>query len=434
MAVTGGLKGATAGLLERVGPAFPKAPLVVALSGGADSAVCAWAAMALGRQIRAVTVDHGLPESAPLVAAAVRIASQLGIDHRVLPAETGDRSEGSLRSARYLALESSAAAGEILLTGHTADDHAETVLGNLIRGAGATGLSGIPVVRDRWCRPLLQVRRDETRAAASLLGLPYADDPGNQDAAIRRSRLRTEVIPYLEGLNPGFREALIRTARLAAADERSLEERSAAIPVMTASGEVRLAAASLQASGVAVASRAVRRGLRSLLHPYAGSLADVESVLRVALGGASVAPLAGGLEAAREGPWVVIHGRAPLPVPAETGLPVPGSIRFGRWVVSAEAVPVVPALPPSRWRLPLAGAGGLVVRPARRGDTIDMAAGSKSVAESLREAAVAPRLRRVWPVVEQAGRMVWVVGARHVPGAAAAPGDPAVMLRVEESG
>ena len=84
-----------------------------------------------------------------------------------------------------------------ILLGHTADDQAETVLGNLLRSAGTRGLSGIRPQRDRFVRPLLEVSRSETRRLAALLDLPFVDDPQNDDLSIRRNRLRTETIPAL---------------------------------------------------------------------------------------------------------------------------------------------------------------------------------------------------------------------------------------------
>ncbi|MBU1226661.1 MAG: tRNA lysidine(34) synthetase TilS [Actinobacteria bacterium] len=434
MAGAGRLTSSAASLLERVGGGFPSGPIAVALSGGADSAVCAWAAMAAGRQVRAITADHGLPESAALVAAAVEISAMLGLDHRVVAAGCDDTSEAGLRVARYAALEAAAAPGESLVSGHTADDQAETTLGNLLRGAGALGLAGIPSRRGRWHRPLLGESRAVVREAAVELGLPFADDPGNLDVRIRRSRIRTEVIPYLEQFNPSLRPALVRTAQLSADDEAALEGRASAVPIGWAAGEVRMAAAALAAVPKAVASRAVRRGLRMLLDPYAGDLSDVIAVLSVAAGEAPAASISTGLVAAREGPWVTIFEPGALPPPLEAVLPVPGDVRFGRWVIEADRVEAAPLPPLSRRVLALpSDHGRLLVRAARSGDTIAMGEGSKSVAEALREAGVPARLRVVWPVVTEAGRMVWVIGSRHAAGAAAEAGRPATVLRVREA-
>jgi len=429
----GRLTSDAATLLERVSGEYPPDPIAVALSGGADSAVCAWAAVASGRRVRAITVDHGLPESAELVEAAVEIASMLGLDHVVVAAVSDDNSEAGLRSARYAAIEDAAEPGESLVSGHTEDDQAETVLGNLLRGAGAAGLAGIPAARGRWHRPLLGVSREAARAAASELGLPFADDPGNVDVTVRRSFIRTGVIPYLEQLNPSVRDALARAARLAADDEAALDVRASAVPVLAVEGEVRIAVAALSAVPRAVASRAVRRGLRMMLAPYAGDLGDVAAVLSAAAGEVPSASISTGLIAVREGPWVTIHDPAVVESSVSVVIPVPGEVRFGRWVVTAQRVAAAPLPSLSRRVLALPSSGGsLAVRAARPGDTIAMGEGSKSVAEALREAGVPVRLRAVWPVVEQAGRMVWVVESRYASGAAAEQGSPATVLRVRE--
>ncbi|MCJ7726045.1 MAG: tRNA lysidine(34) synthetase TilS [Acidimicrobiia bacterium] len=413
---------------------FPPGPIVVALSGGADSAVCAWAAVASGCKVRAIIADHGLPESAALVSAAVQIAVLLGVAYEVVPAFSEDASEAGLRDVRYAAIAAAAGADESLVTGHTADDQAETTLGNLLRGAGAAGLAGIPVSRGRWHRPLLGVSREATRAAARELGLPFADDPGNVDAGVRRSRIRTEVIPYLEQLNPSVRDALRRAARLASDDDLVLGGRADAIPVRVAHGEIRLPAAALSTVPTAVASRAVRRGLRVALHPYAGDLGDVAAVLSVAAGEVAACSVSGDWMAVREGPWVTIHRPGVLEPAAAAAIPVPGTARCGRWIVDAVQVDSAPAPSPAQWMLALpAGHGDLSVRSAVAGDTISMGDGSKAVGDALREAGVPARLRAVWPVVEEAGRMVWVIGSRIAAGVTASPGSPATVLRARES-
>ena len=157
MARTGGL---SQGLCERITAGLPDAQLVVALSGGADSAVLAACLATLDRPVRAVTIDHGLAASASLVAAAREIAAAVDLAHVVIVVEAV-AGEGPLREVRLAALEQAAGPDEVIVTGHTADDQAETVLGNLLRGAGSAGLSGIPGRRDRWARPMLSVTRAE---------------------------------------------------------------------------------------------------------------------------------------------------------------------------------------------------------------------------------------------------------------------------------
>lgn len=378
---------------------LPEGRVVVALSGGADSATLAWALS--GRaQTRAVTVDHGLPASARLVDAARRIATLLGLDHEVVTIVPGGSSETALRQARLAALEAATTPDEWIATGHTADDQAETVLGNLLRGAGSGGLAGIPRVRGRFIRPLLAVTRADTRALAATLDLPFLDDPQNDDLEIRRNRLRHVTLPVLAyDYNPALRQALVRTARLAAADDETLEERAAAVPLVRDEEAVFVPAGALRTLPEAVASRVVRRALRLIDGPHAGMARSVEAVLAAVDGRTRTLP--GELTARREGPFVVVHGTPPDP-PDPITIEPPGEARFGPWRITVGGRGVA---------VPLADAP-LRVRAARPGDRIALREGAKKVTDALREAGVAPRLRARWPVVEQHGRIAWVVGVR----------------------
>ena len=202
------------------------AAVVIGLSGGADSlaltAAVAFEAPKLGIAATAVVVDHGLQPGSDVVAArAVEAAEKLGVAARVIPVTVGTEGglEAAARAARRGALVATAreaGAGAILLA-HTLDDQAETVLIGLARGAGATSLAGMAPVRTEdgidWIRPLLDVRRETTRAACTAQGLPPWNDPHNLDRRFLRVRVRQDVLPVLEDeLGPGVATALARTA------------------------------------------------------------------------------------------------------------------------------------------------------------------------------------------------------------------------------
>ncbi|MDX1689582.1 MAG: tRNA lysidine(34) synthetase TilS [Acidimicrobiia bacterium] len=399
MAAAGGL---SRDLLDRVAARLPDAPLVVALSGGADSAALARCLLALGRAVRAVTVDHGLPASGDLVEGARRVAAELGLDHEVVevPPASG---EGPLRDVRLEALEAAARPGEVVATGHTADDQAETVLGNLLRGAGAAGLSGIPGSRTGWVRPFLGVTREEARAAAD--GLPFVDDPDNVDPDVRRSWLRTRAIPFLEDREGDrVRPALRRAGGLLAADDALLERRAAAVPVLRRDPFVAVAAAPLTTLPGPVAARVARRLLRTAVPPYAGAADDVDGVLQVARSGRSRSVL--GRLVSREGGLVVVGPEATEPPgPADLGT----GIRWGRWTFTVGGDG--PGLSRRSALLP-ADRRPFRVRAWAPGDRLDTEIGSKPVAEILREVGVPARFRPEWPVVDADGTMAWVVGGR----------------------
>ena len=197
--------------------------LLLAVSGGSDStALMLLAARWAKRRQRApkllaVTIDHGLRSESKREAAAVkRIARRLGVPHRVLRWR-GRKPEAGLqaaaREARYLLLAQAAmrAGYEHILTAHTLDDQAETVLLRLARGSGLTGLAGmahasaLPVGAQAsifLVRPLLGVPKSRLVATLRAAGIGYREDPSNRDPRFTRARLRG-LMPALahEGLD-----------------------------------------------------------------------------------------------------------------------------------------------------------------------------------------------------------------------------------------
>lgn len=187
----------------------------VALSGGPDSLALAGVA-ARERPTTALIVDHGLQADSAQVADRARAqALQLGcVDAQVIPVTVGAHGgpEAAARTARYAALDSARGQQPVLL-GHTLDDQAETVLLGLGRGSGPRSVAGMRPYDPPWCRPLLGVRREVTRAGCVELGLTPWLDPHNSDSRFTRVRLRSEVLPLLEDvLGGGVAEALARTA------------------------------------------------------------------------------------------------------------------------------------------------------------------------------------------------------------------------------
>lgn len=161
-----------------------------AVSGGPDSLALLVLASEAGCSVTAWHVDHGLrPGSAGEAEVVAQAANRWGaaFEARSAQCEPGPNLEARARQARYQVLPKG------VLTGHTADDQAETVLLNLMRGAGLDGLAGIDPAR----RPLLALRRHETQALCDSLGLEPVQDPSNLDPAHRRNRVRHELLPLL---------------------------------------------------------------------------------------------------------------------------------------------------------------------------------------------------------------------------------------------
>ena len=197
--------------------------LLLAVSGGSDSTALLVLAARWAKRLKrppkltAITIDHGLrPESAGEAAAVKRLARRLGVTHRTLRWR-GDKPKSGLqeaaRIARYRLLAQAAArAGcEHVLTAHTLDDQAETVLFRLARGSGLTGLAGmaqasvLPVGGETaifLVRPLLYVSKARLVATLKAAGIDHSEDPTNRDPRYARARLRT-LMPALarEGLD-----------------------------------------------------------------------------------------------------------------------------------------------------------------------------------------------------------------------------------------
>ncbi|GAB3131554.1 tRNA lysidine(34) synthetase TilS [Tsukamurella serpentis] len=211
----------------RASAAPGRSEVAVALSGGADSLALLTGALAAGLDTVALVVDHGLQDGSAAVAErAAATARDLGVLRaQVLTVQVDGAGgpEAAARTARYRALDA-ARDGSPVLLGHTLDDQAETVLLGLGRGSGARSLAGMAPWAPPYGRPLLGVRRDETRRACTELGLHPWEDPHNLDPRFTRVRLRTEVLPLLEEvLGGGVAPSLARTAASLRADNEALD-------------------------------------------------------------------------------------------------------------------------------------------------------------------------------------------------------------------
>jgi tRNA(Ile)-lysidine synthase len=197
--------------------------VAVAFSGGADSTALLWATarqgVLLGVEVVALHVNHGLqPEAAAWEAQAQAVVERLtaaGLPVRLrvrrlagAPA-VGESVEAWARRGRYAALAEAAreVRASLVLLAHHADDQAETVLLQALRGAGPAGLAAMPerwVSADgiAWQRPWLHHRRATLLAVAEASGLPWVQDPSNADPRFARNRLRRAVMPALEGAFP----------------------------------------------------------------------------------------------------------------------------------------------------------------------------------------------------------------------------------------
>jgi tRNA(Ile)-lysidine synthase len=203
----------------------PASRLIVAYSGGLDSHVLLHAASLLRGadfpELRAIHVHHGLaPRADAWTVHCEAVCAALGVPLEVIRvdarAETGESPEAAARAARYRALEAALTPGDGLLTAHHRRDQAETLLLQLLRGAGPAGLAAMP----RWQplgagwhgRPLLDVSRECLEAHARAHGLVWIEDESNLDIRFDRNLLRQEVMPRLRERWPALDEMLARAA------------------------------------------------------------------------------------------------------------------------------------------------------------------------------------------------------------------------------
>lgn len=253
----------------------PLPPLAVAFSGGADSTALLHAAAALpGVRLRALHVDHGLQDgSAAWAQHCLATASALGVECRVLPAAISPADidaegvEGAARTARYRLLAATLAPGACLLTAQHREDQLETVLLQLLRGAGLPGLAAMPPSAPfgpgRLLRPLLDYGRAELCAYLEARGIDWLEDPTNRDPRFDRSFLRREIVPRLLERWPAADRNAARSAGHLAEGAGLLRQLAAADLDACDAGEGRLDADRLRRLPAERRRNALRHWLRS---------------------------------------------------------------------------------------------------------------------------------------------------------------------------
>ena len=203
----------------------PPPTLLVAYSGGRDSTVLLHLAFAFAQKhqlgLRAIHVNHQLQTAADaFVRHCQRECATLAIPLDVVTldvARTDKGLEADAREARYAAFAEHLRSNEILLLGQHADDQLETLLLQLLRGAGPAGLASMPALAPfaagQLCRPLLPVRREALAALAFERGWRWIDDPSNDDHSLARNRLRSELMPVLLRQREGAADVLLRAVQ-----------------------------------------------------------------------------------------------------------------------------------------------------------------------------------------------------------------------------
>ncbi len=410
----------------------------VAFSGGLDSTVLLVAMGQLAERsavggLRAIHVHHGLhPDADDWAAACAARCRELGVpldvaqvDARAAP---GESPEARARELRYQALEERLAPAEVLLTAQHADDQLETVLIQLLRGAGPAGLAAMPADTafgaGRHQRPLLACTRASLEAWAREEGLSdWIEDPANRARQFSRNHLRHDVLPAIRAHWPGAAAAVSRAARHCAEAAGLLDELAAVDAAACVDGEA-LSLAAMQALSPARRRNLVRWQCRCLGLPVPDErrLGTLLDQLFDAAGDRHPEVHWPGVSAQRHADRLWLLPEAALqPVPDPLDWPDPRvPLELGAGLGRLSLRPTVQgglraeALASAPWRVAFRGGGERLDLPGR--------AGSRALKKLMNEAAVPPWLRLRMPLVEIGGALA-AVGELWIAEAWCAPPD-----------
>lgn len=410
--------------------------VLVGVSGGADSVALLHALVALrprlNLSLHVLHVHHGLRPEADAEAAFVEsLAPRLDVPVRVervrVRSEPGESLEARARTARYAAFGRWARAlGAVRVAlGHTADDQAETVLMRLCQGAGPRGLAGIPPLRGRFIRPLIETRRHAIEAELRRVGLTWVEDPSNRDLKFFRNRIRHELLPFLASqYNPRIVEALCRAGALAREAVREVEviaRREVDRLAETDDGGLVFPRGALKALGPGIGEEVLRQGMLQLGEPRP-LRAWAQLALAMQLEAVAPRPIKlGRIWLEVSGDRVRLSRRRAHPL-AEVSLPVPGAVTLPEARLRLEARELER---PASWRPPTDPAivafdqdalpGVFTVRSRHPGDRFHPfgAPGARRLKAFLIDAKI-PRWRRDrLPLLLAGGEIAWVVGLRR---------------------
>ena len=433
------------------GALAPGETCLVAVSGGRDSMVLLDLCMEISGTAGAFvagTVDHGLRPFQAEAGLLERRCAENGIPWRLahLPPGLRERAraegrslEDQARRERYPALDHLAdgLGATRILTAHTLEDQAETVLLRLLRGAGPMGLTGILAARGpRVLRPLLGVSRDAVRDHAAARGIPWVRDPGNEDDGVRRCRLRS-LLPALGAAFPGAAAVLARDAEVAAEHAEGLRGWALEHFDLTAEAELPLDLPLPRVGQGAVARVRLHALLRALGLAEGIERRHLEILADLAAGAEGrSANLPHGWFAARRGE--VLHLGLVAAAPSPESVEIPGPGRYATPIGVLEVFEEGPGEAATDPRGEIVLDGGVVrlplrLRPPRPGERVEpfgLRGHTRLVSDLLSEARIPRHLRGQPRILEdRSGQVLWVVTCRR--GAAAPVGaDTGAVLRI----
>ncbi len=395
--------------------------LVLAVSGGVDSTVLLDAIARLRtskHRIIVASVDHGTGDAATeATAQAIATAARYGmpaISERLILERPG---EAAWRAGRWAFLHRVAAAeGANVVTGHTLDDHIETVVMRLLRDAGARGLAGL-LAPSTVERPLLEHRRATILAYAAGRTVSFTEDPSNTSLAFLRNRVRLQLLPALRRVSPGFEHELLRLSKEAADLRASVDAIAEDFTVTPLEG----ALMALDAGSLGeLPDESIRLLLPSLL-ARAGITLDRRGVLRltalVRSSAGSSGQISGGYEAVRSRSEVTIV-RLSRKVDVAIRLRNSGETRFGGFRFLAEPGASIHGTTAHAnsdpWRIYIPKSAEPVVRQWHPGDrlTTNLTGERRRVKRFFADAGIVGPLRTGWPVVVCRDEVIWIPGVK----------------------
>jgi len=427
----------------------PGSGVLCALSGGADS-MYLLCRLLEGRErygwtVQAAHLNHGLRPTAKRDEKFVRGWCEghgvpLSVGVRDVAGQARQRGQGveeTAREFRYAFLAGAAAdtGCDLIATGHHAGDNAETVLMNLIRGCGLKGLTGIPERRGNIVRPMLEVSRTDIEAYLTAHSVPHVEDETNADLAYTRNRVRRQLLPLLEELNPQAAAHIAAAARRLREDEEELARQ--AVPLAEQGLDI--------PEGAAIPARVLRDAPRPLALRACALLLDraglggeavhLDAILALAAGDDPSARLDVPGGSVRRQYEAVVFSPNPEPEPPA---PVPlteGTRRWGNWIVTC-----APAVCPGKayvspWEFYLEP-GDYLIRPRREGDSLALGQRPEKTVKKLMIEGRVPAHRRAFVPVLARGKQVAALGGfGPEKSCLAAPGAPAlhIILKKEEN-
>lgn len=392
-----------------------------------------------GWQLEVACVDHGLrPFQEETRVLTEACGSSIPLHFLTLEPGLGGRAhlmkasvEEQARSERYEALRKLAKDREAVAVflAHHANDQAETLLLNLLRGCGPTGLGGMPAVREElFVRPLLDVSREALRQWGVEQGIAFVEDPSNATPQYRRNRIRHEVLPRLQAVEPAAVELLTRTARLARKEAEQRDTLAASWVALCWRGKGEWAHLSIPLiQRTPVPEWTVRKALTDFLR-YPPSEAALERVMGLLEGSeAREAPLGRGFRAVREMEELRFlkpqqsETEPEAPVPPVL-VPGPGRYAFGRsrfvvtrmrWALGSERNVEIPAY---AGLLVSLEAFPLTIDRWQPGERMSLwgFSGHRLVSDLLSEMGIPKSARAGWSVVrDRDGAIVWLCSIRR---------------------